>query len=109
MTPEETRGGLRRLALVTAGLVACALALSALFLIVGARGRAAIAAGAGTLGILLIFAGIAAFAKSSPVRHLRTQPYADDQASQTRRETERLALGLFAYGVAFEAAALTLG
>lgn len=109
MSPEETRRGLRRLVGITAGLIIGALVLSALFLLLGARGRAAIAAGTGSLGVFLIFAGVAAFAKASPVRHIRAQAYDDEVHSEERRETERLALGLFAYGVAFEAVALTLG
>jgi hypothetical protein len=106
---EEIRRGLVRLGAVTVGLVLGTLLLSALFVLLGARGRGALAAGAGAVGTLLVFAGVASFAKASPVRYIRSQPYDDDDSLSIRRETERLALGLFAFGVAFNAAALALG
>jgi hypothetical protein len=109
MTSDEIRGGLVRMLGITIGLLVGALVLSALFLLLGARWRPAVAAGTGALGIVLIFAGVAAFAKASPVRHLRSLSHDDEVYSEDRRDTERLALGLFAYGVAFEAAALALG
>jgi hypothetical protein len=106
---HELHQGLVRLAAITAALVAGALLCSALFLVVGARGRGAISAGTGTVGMLLVFGGVAAFAKASPVRHARATPYASDVHTEQRRETERLALGLFAYGIAFSAVALVVG
>jgi hypothetical protein len=108
MTSEEVRGGLLRLAAMAAGLLVAVATFSVVFVLLGARGRSAIAAGTGAVGMLLVFAGVAAFAKASPVRHVRSRPYVDDASISERRETERLALGLFAFGVAFEAAALAL-
>jgi membrane associated rhomboid family serine protease len=106
---DEVRHGLLRLAAVTLALVFAALLLSTLFLLLGAHSRGAVAAGAGVVGTLLVFAGVGSFAKASPVRHVRSQPYDDADSISRRRETERLALGLFAFGVAFNAAALALG
>jgi hypothetical protein len=97
------------LALITGGLIAGALLASAIFVIIGSPGRAALAAGAGCVGMLLVFGGVAAFAKASPARHARAMPYADEINTEERREVERLALGLFAYGIAFSAVALVLG
>ncbi|MEZ5243698.1 MAG: hypothetical protein R2707_01270 [Acidimicrobiales bacterium] len=109
MSRDELRRGLVRLAGITVGLVFGTMLLSVIFLLLGARGRSAIAAGAGSVGTLLVFAGVASFAKASPVRYVRSQPYDDADSISIRRETERLALGLFAFGVAFNAAALALG
>jgi hypothetical protein len=109
VSSDEIRRGLVRLAGATAGLVLATLLLSAVFLLLGASGRGAVAGGAGAVGALLVFAGVGAFAKASPVRYVRSQPYDDAESISRRRETERLALGLFAYGVAFNVAALALG
>ena len=109
MSRDEARRGMLRLVAVTAALVLTALLASSLFMLVGARGRGALAAGIGAVGAVLVFAGVGAFAKASPVRYVRTQPYDDAHSISERRDTERLALGLFAFGLAFEAAALALG
>lgn len=109
MKPAEIRRGMVRLTGVTVALVVGALLASSLFLLLGARGRGAIAAGSGAVGTLLVFAGVAAFAKASPVRYVRSQPYDDASSIAERRDTERLSLGLFAFGLAFEAVALALG
>ncbi len=109
MTRVEVRRGLYRLAVITAGLIAGALVASAVFILIGARGRAAIAAGTGTIGMLLILGGAAAFTKTSPVRQARAMPDAAEIDTTEVRQAEHLALGLFAYGIVFSAVALAMG
>lgn len=109
MNRVELRGGLLRLALITAGLIVGALVASAVFVLIGARGRAALAAGTGTIGMLLILGGAAAFTKTSPVRQARALPDGVEIDTTEVRQAEHLALGLFAYGIVFSAAALAMG
>jgi hypothetical protein len=109
VTSVEVRRGLVRLAVITAGLIAGALVASVLFVLIGARGRAALAAGTGSIGMLLVLSGAAAFTKTSPVRQARAMPDAADLDTKKIREAEHLALGLFAYGIVFSVAALAMG
>jgi hypothetical protein len=109
VTGVEIRRGLIRVAAITAGLVVGAFVASGIFMLFGAQGRAAIAAGTGTIGMLLVFSGTAAFTKTSPVRQARAMPAAADLDTTQLRQAEHLALGLFAYGIAFSVVALAMG
>jgi ABC-type nickel/cobalt efflux system permease component RcnA len=107
LTAEERRAGFKRLGLVTVGLVGATLVLALVFVLLGATAVAALSAGAGLVGILLVVAGVAAFTRTSPVR--RSRGSYSMATTESRREAEMLALGLFGYGITFSALALVLG
>jgi len=108
MTRTELQIGLRRLGIATIVLIGVALAMSWLFALSGAPARNAIAGGTGSIGILLVLCGIGAFVRARPTsaRHRRAL---DARAPIDNRDVERLALGLFAYGITFSVVALAVG
>lgn len=107
MTPEERRAGVRRLGLIVAGLVAAALVISIVFAGMGAAGTEALSAGCGVVGIVLVGAGVVTFGRTGPVR--RTAGVLHRATVDERKDAERLALGLFGFGIAFSALALAIG
>lgn len=107
LTAGERRAGVKRLGLVTGGLVGVALLLALVFAVLGATATAALSAGSGLVGILLVLAGVAAFTRTSPVR--RSRGSYSMATTESRREAEMLALGLFGFGITFSALALVLG
>jgi hypothetical protein len=109
MTGEELRSGLRRLGFITLGLMATSFVISVMLVVLGSPLRAAVAAGTGTVGVLMVLSGLGAFAKASPWRQARSAPPAAAELPVSRRDTEYLALGLFGYGIAFSNCALVLG
>lgn len=107
LSVEERRAGVKRLGLITGGLVLAVLLVAFVFALLGTSGRAALAAGAGLVGILLVIGGVAAFSRTSAIR--RTRGVISMASTEARREAELLALGLFGFGIAFSALALVLG
>jgi predicted phage tail protein len=107
MTPEERRAGFKRLGLLTLGLVGAAGLLALVFAGMGAAGQAALAAGCGVVGIALVLGGVVAFGRTGPVR--RTAGVYQRASVEQRKEAERMALGLFAFGITFSVLALVLG
>lgn len=107
MTPEERRAGLKRLGLITVGLAGSALLVALVFAGTGSTGQAALAAGFGVVGIALVLGGVVAFGRTGPVR--RTAGVYQRATDEQRKEAERMALGLFAFGISFSILALALG
>ena len=104
---EEWRAGIGRLGVAAMAVLMAVLGVSIVFLLLGADGPAALAGGAGVVGIVLVLAGLVAFTRTSIVR--RDRGAISMTSAEDRREAEALALGLFGSGIAILLLALALG
>jgi hypothetical protein len=106
LSPDERRAGYRRLAAAAGVLLGSAVVLTAVFVLLGGALRPATAAGFGVVGILLVFGGVVAFARTSSFR--RSGGELRMIGDVERREAERLALGLLGAGIVFTVVSLVL-
>ena len=108
MNADELRGGLGRLAIILAVLVALCLLAAAGFALAGAPARAALSAGTGVVGIFLVVFGIGASMKASPLHAHRASQRGNEVMSpvDAQRDAERLAMGLFVLGILLSLVAL---
>ena len=106
LTPEERRAGYRKLAVAAGVVVGSAVVLSAVFVLLGGALQPATAAGFGVVGILLVFAGVVAFTRTSSFR--RSKGELRMVGDVERKEAERLALGLLGAGIVFTTVSLVL-
>lgn len=111
MTPEEWRAGLIRLGVVIVLLVLAVLGVAALLAEGGRPFGRALGAVLGGAAVLLLICGVAAHSRTRPLERVGRpgvgEPRLRDAA--TRRESERIALGLVVLGLVCGGLALLLG
>lgn len=107
MTRSELLAGVRRLAIVLVVLVVMSALCAGTFVAFGAPARAAVSAGSGVVGVLLVVCGLGAFLRAQPARRAAGAIHVVERLDG--REAEGLSGGLLGLGIVFCAVSLGIG